>query len=108
MLFRRRQKRYEAEKTGQKLLELCEKPVKYVVLRDPAQHEETVIGKNGYINCSDGRIIISCEGKVVFDMPLEEISLGELMSKNGATFSYIDKKTNKKLTVIAYYSYYRK
>ena len=97
MLFARKPKRYEAEKTDQKLLELTKKKVRYVVIRDSRQNTQTIIGKSGYINFSEGRIIISCEERVVFNMPLEEISICELLSKDGATFHIPIKKQIKNL-----------
>jgi hypothetical protein len=105
MLFRGKAKR-DGAASQDRLHMLCEKDVSYVVLR--VLNGETIIGKNGYINLADGRVIISCEGKVVFDKALSDISVGELMSKNGATFTYIDEATQNKITVVAYYSYYRK
>jgi hypothetical protein len=104
MFFRKKQKRDDGA-SREKLSYLCEKTVSYVVSR--RRNDEAVIGKNGYINLAEGRIIICCEGKIIFDKPLDELSVGELMSKNGATFTYTG-DDGVKTTVIAYYSYYRK
>ncbi len=104
--FRRRHREKKAQDESSRLNALCGKPVSYVCLRN--SEGERVIGKSGFLNFADSRIIISCEGKVIFNKPAEEIVLGELMSKNGVTFTYKCADTCRNVTVIAYYSYYRK
>ena len=106
MLFHSKKKALEAER--ERVTALCAKELQYVSLRDCAENTETVLGKAGYINFAEDRIMILCEGKLVFSRPLAELTVGELMSKNGTTFTYVDPDTGKRMTVVAYYSYYRK
>ena len=51
--------------------------------------------------------MILCDGSLVFSMPVSELTVGELLSKNGVTFTYTD-DSGKRMAVVAYYSYYRK
>ena len=106
MLFQSKKKKAEAER--ERIAALCAKDLQYVTLRDCAENTEVVIGKSGYINFSEDRIMILCDGKLVFSKPVSELAVGELLSKNGATFSDTDNETGKRMTVVAYYSYYRK
>ena len=41
-------------------------------------------------------------------LAVEEVTVGELMSRNGATFTYRDPADRKKKTVTAYYTSYYK
>ena len=106
MFFQSKKKKAEAER--ERIAALCAKDLQYVTLRDCAENTEVVIGKSGYINFSEDQIMILCDGKLVFSKPVCELTAGELLSKNGSTFSYTDKETGKRMTVVAYYSYYRK
>ena len=106
MLFRSKKKTAAAEQ--ERIAALCSKDIQYVTERDCAENTETVIGKAGYINFSEGKIMILCDGSLVFSKPVSELTVGELLSKNGATFTYIDSDSGRRMTVVAYYSYYRK
>lgn len=106
MCFFRRKKSLDSMGIDEMLKYICKKPVKYVSIRRATDPTEEVLGKAGYINYKDGRVIISADMKIVLDRPVSELKVGELMSKNGATFSYVE--DGEKMTVIAYYSYYRK
>ena len=103
-MFGSRRKR--AAEEDKRLERLCSKSVGYVTVRSGGDPGESVIGRAGYINRSDGRIIICCGGAVVFDRPQSELEVGELLSKNGVTFTF--REGGAKSTVTAYYSYYRK
>jgi len=105
MFFRRRAKTPDAAPGDMPFL--FSKPVKYVSLRSGFDPVETIIGKHGYINLFEGRVVISCGNTVVFDMPANRLDIGELLSRDGATFTY-EGENGGKNTVIAYYSYYRK
>lgn len=106
MLFQSKKKKAEAER--ERIAALCAKDLQYVTLRDCAENTEVVIGKSGYINFGEEKIMILCEGQLVFSMPIADLTVGELLSKNGSTFTYVDKETGKRMTVVAYYNYYRK
>ena len=88
------------------LARISGKEVKYVAMRRGFDPSEKVIGREGVINCGDGRIVISCGKDTPLDMPIERLTFGELMSKNGATFTYVDGE--ERVTVTAYYVNYRK
>jgi hypothetical protein len=105
MFFRGRMKASQQEHAD--LSFLVQKPIRYAARRIGMDSTETILGKEGFINLHEGRIVISCENKVVLDRPISELTVGELMSKNGAVFTYTDEETGEKVSVIAYYSYYR-
>ena len=77
--------------------------VDYAVMRDPIDYSETVVGRDGYISIIDKRVIVHCEGKDLYNEPLEKARVWELMSLNGAAFDLEDGRT-----LVAYYTYYRK
>ena len=104
MLFSSKRK---ARAEHDRIASLCSKELQYVTLRYCAANTESVIGKAGYINFSEEKIMILCDGSLVFSMPVSELTVGELLSKNGVTFTYTD-DSGKRMAVVAYYSYYRK
>lgn len=71
-------------------------------------NEEILVGKAGSISMRDNAFIICCEGKVVFEGDVFEISISELMSRNGIIVAGYDNETNSQRTVVAHFSYYRK
>ena len=48
------------------------------------------------------------DGSVPFACPVETLEFGELLSKNGVLLTGDDTVTGRRLTAVAYYSYYRK
>lgn len=104
-MFFRSRKKAAAEQA--RIVSLCSRDLQYVTLRDCTDNTETVIGKSGAINFKEDQIMILCDGVLVFSKPVSELIIGELLSKNGVTFTYHD-PSGKRMTVIAYYSYYRK
>ena len=71
-------------------------------------NEELLIGKSGSISIKDKTFIVCCEGKVVFHGNAEEITVSELMSRNGIIISGYDDERGVERTVVAHFSYYRK
>lgn len=71
-------------------------------------NEEILVGKSGSISIKDKTFIICCEGKVVFHGNAEEITVSELMSRNGIIISGFDEESGDVRTVVAHFSYYRK
>lgn len=71
-------------------------------------NEEILVGKSGSISIKDKTFIICCEGKVVFHGNAEEITVSELMSRNGIIISGFDEEKGEVRTVVAHFSYYRK
>ena len=90
------------------LSRLADRAIRYAAVRVSGENGERILGREGYLNCADGRVIICCGPRTVFDMPVEEVTVGELMSRNGATFTYRDPADGKKKTVTAYYTSYYK
>lgn len=70
--------------------------------------EEILIGKSGSISMKDNLFIICCEGKTVFQGNVYEISISELMSRNGIIIRGTDIETQRDRCVVAHFSYYRK
>ena len=71
-------------------------------------NEEILIGKSGSISIKGKTFIVCCEGDVVFHGNAEEITVSELMSRNGIIISGWDDERGETRTVIAHFSYYRK
>ncbi len=71
-------------------------------------NEEILVGKSGSVSVKNKVFIICCEGKVVFHGNAEEITVSELMSRNGIIISGYDTETERDRTVVAHFSYYRK
>jgi hypothetical protein len=71
-------------------------------------NEEILVGKAGSTSTRGNRFIICSEGKVVFEGDIFEISISELMSRNGIIVRGWDFETERERTVVAHFSYYRK
>lgn len=82
--------------------------VRYVTTRDGMTYGESIIGKYGVIKIIEDNYQIICDGKVVFEHPIEGLMGSELMSLDGIILSYTDKATGEFVEVIAYYKYHRK
>lgn len=102
-LFRRR----ERERLPVGLQKLDGKLVSYAVRRETSG--EVVIGKGGRICAATAQVELRFEdGSVPFSCPAATLEWGELLSKNGVLLTGDDRVTNRRVTVVAYYSYYRK
>lgn len=78
----------------------------YAVRRDP--DGEIVIGKNGRICAATERLELRFDdGSVPFACPAATATCGELMSRNGVLITGDDEITGKRVSVVAYYKYYR-
>lgn len=82
------------------------KLITYAVRRDP--DGETVIGKDGRICAATEQLELRfSDGSVPFACPAETADAGELMSRNGVILTGDDTVTGKRVSVVAYYKYYR-
>ena len=99
-----RKKKEEAARAAQ-LARLSGKSLRYVTRRTDGDYEETVIGHGGSLNIREDTVLIVCEEGEVFRRPLSEVTVGELLSNDGATFEYAE--AGRRHTVVAYYTYYR-
>lgn len=63
--------------------------LKYVIARDAAGCE-VVLGRSGRINVQDRELIISCEGRDVFRCDVEQMEIGELLSRDGVRIMTTD------------------
>ena len=107
-IFGRKSPSKEGVHTDKGLSFLCNRAIRYAAVRIDGENGETVVGREGYINLTGGRVIICCSGKTVFDSELDGVIVGELMSHNGATFTYRDELDGKKKILTAYYTSYVK
>lgn len=83
------------------------KLITYAVRRDP--EGEIVIGKDGRIcSATDLVELRFSDGSVPFACPAETAQFGELMSNNGVIITGDDQITGTRVSVVAYYRYYRK
>lgn len=71
-------------------------------------NEEILVGKAGSISRKDNRLIVCCEGRVVFEGDIFEISISELMSRNGIIIQGYDYEKGETRVIVAHFSYYRK
>ena len=71
-------------------------------------YEEILVGSAGSTSMRGNRFIICSDGKVVFEGDVLEISISELMSRNGIIIQGWDYETERERTVVAHFSYYRK
>ncbi len=71
-------------------------------------NEEILVGKAGSTSTRLDRFIICSEGRVVFEGDIYEISISELMSRNGIIVQGWDYETGRERVVVAHFLYYRK
>ena len=82
------------------------KLITYAVRREA--NGEVVIGKNGRICVDNEQLELRFQnGTVPFACPLSTMEYGDLMSKNGVLITGEDTVTQNRVTVVAYYKYYR-
>lgn len=82
------------------------KLITYAVRREP--EGEVVIGKDGRICAATQRLELRfSDNTVPFACPVDSVQFGELMSKNGVLITGDDEVTGKRVSVVAYYKYYR-
>ena len=99
--FRKRTEKQPAVTTA-----LDGKLITYAVRRDP--NGEIVIGKDGRICAATEQLELRfSDGSVPFVCPIETVEFGELMSRNGVLITGDDAVTGTRVTVVAYYKYYR-
>lgn len=82
------------------------KLITYAVRREP--DGEIVIGKDGRICAATERLELRfSDGSIPFACPVSTVQCGELMSRNGVLITGDDEVTGKRISVVAYYKYYR-
>ncbi len=80
--------------------------ITYAVRRE--ETGEIVIGKDGRICAATEELELRfSNGSIPFACPLSTMEYGELMSHNGVLITGDDAVTGKRVTVVAYYKYYR-
>lgn len=100
-LFRKR-----SNKQSSSAVRLDGKLITYAVRRDPTG--EIVIGKDGRICAATEQLELRfTDGSVPFSCALATVEYGELMSRNGVLITGDDVVTGTRVTVVAYYKYYR-
>ncbi len=82
------------------------KLISYAVRRDP--EGEVVIGKDGRICAATEKLELRfLNGTVPFACPISTMQFGDLMSHNGVIITGDDEVTGTRISVVAYYKYYR-
>ena len=82
------------------------KMISYAVRREP--DGETVIGKDGRICAATEQVELRfADGSIPFSCPASSLEFGTLMSNNGVLMTGDDSVTERRVTVVAYYKYYR-
>ncbi len=70
---------------------------------------DEVIGRNGGLNIRNDEFIVYASADVLFRCPVDELSIWELLSRDGVVLTGRDlEHGGAERTVIAYYVYYRK
>ena len=62
--------------------------IKYMVRRDKATCNETIIAREGAFNIVEDELVISCENEIVFRAPVKDIKAYELMNLSGINLVY--------------------
>ena len=106
MLFFGKKKKDHEVASPELLARINGKSLRYVTRREEGDYTETVVGKGGGLSVREGDVIVVCDNGVILKKPVSELVIGELLSRDGATFDYIEE--GRKITVVAYYTYYRK
>lgn len=104
MFFFNRSKKKEAP-NAKLISRLSGKSLRYVTRREEGDYKETVIGKGGSLNIRNDEVIIVCDGGEVLKKHLSEVTLGELLSNDGATCEFCE--NGQRVCIVAYYTYYR-
>ncbi len=82
------------------------KLISYAVRREASG--EIVIGKDGRICAATDQLELRfSNGSVPFACPISTMEYGDLMSRNGVLITGDDAVTGNRVTVVAYYKYYR-
>ena len=82
------------------------KLITYAVRREP--EGEIVIGKDGRICAATEQLELRfSDGSVPFACAASTLQWGELMSRNGVLITGDDTVTGHRVSVVAYYKYYR-
>lgn len=105
MLFgskKKKEQQREAEEQRILLERIRNRKVLYVANRD--EHGETILCREAVINIVDDKeIIIHSENRIVVQMNLSDVKLGELMSLGGATIMGRD-SDGREISLVAYYT----
>ena len=88
----------------QLIQKLNKMPVRSVVKRDRETFLETILGREGAINVQGKEFSLVCQGVDVFRGNIKDISIAELISKNGIVVKGFDKVSSKEIEVTAYYT----
>ena len=81
------------------------KKIDYVTER--LESGEVVLGKDGYVSVKNGLFIVCCQGSVLFEARADEISCGELLSRNGVIINGVDVQTGNERSIVIHFVYYR-
>ena len=82
------------------------KLISYAVRREV--DGEVVIGKDGRICAATDVVELRfSDGSVPFSCPADTLEFGTLMSNNGVLLNGVDTVTGRRVSVVAYYKYYR-
>lgn len=99
-------KKRAKDKQPSAVIALDGKLITYAVRRE--ETGEIVIGKDGRICAATETMELRfSDGTIPFACPLGSMEYGELMSRNGVLITGDDTVTGKRVTVVAYYKYYR-
>ena len=106
-LFRRKDKTQTLSYRRKMAQRIAGQQIKYTTERQ--DNTDLVIGHGGALILRDDELIVYASQDVVFRCPVAELTISELMSRDGAILTGPDGTQGGKVrTVIAYYTYYLK
>lgn len=104
-----RKKRIEKTELTTLLNKITSQRLKCVTKRDLETYIESVVGKDdGGINVVNDCLVVMSGGKEVFRGEISKLKIGELLSLEGVSIVGPDYYTGEKVSIVAYYKYYRK
>lgn len=108
MFFRKKNK---PDQKIKETLQVCEriisKQVNYITERDISTYTENVLGKEGGICIVDDELVLHCSAHEEFRARLGEVTVGELMSGDGAVIRGFDTVQGRERSIVIYFKYYR-
>lgn len=108
MFFKKNKK--DAQKLSETLSvynRIAEKQVSYITERDASTYTERVLGKEGGLCAVNDEIVLHCNAHEEFRAKLKDVTIGELMSGDGAVLRGFDLIQNKERSIVIYFKYYR-
>ncbi len=108
MFFKKKKKpSQKIKETLQVCDRIIEKQISYITERDNTTYVENLLGKEGGFCIVENELVLHCNAHEEFRARLGEVSVGELMSGDGAVIRGFDTIQGKERSIVIYFKYYR-